>query len=68
MIHSFKEFRCKYEGKDICFLSELVSVVADSIMEPKFGMIVDETSFSDPKGKEEKGDQGKWKSWCHRCQ
>jgi hypothetical protein len=54
MIHSFKEFRCKLKGKNVCSLSGLVSVVADSIMEPKSGMIVGETFFSEPKGKEEK--------------
>jgi hypothetical protein len=31
-----------------------VSVAADSMMELKFGMMVGETSFSEPKGKEEK--------------
>jgi DNA-binding protein Fis len=46
MMHSFKEFRCKLKGKDVCSLFELVSVAADSMMEPKFGMMVGETSFS----------------------
>jgi hypothetical protein len=54
MIYSFKEFRCKYKGKDVCSSSELVSIAADSMMKPKSGMMVSETSFSEPKGKEEK--------------
>lgn len=54
MIHSFKEFRSKLKGKDVCSLFGLVSVAADSMMEPKSGMMVGETSFSKPKGKEEK--------------
>jgi hypothetical protein len=31
-----------------------VSVAEDSMMEPKFGMMVGETSFSESKGKKEK--------------
>jgi len=54
MIHFFEEFRCKLKGKDVCSSSGLVSVAADSMMELKFGMMVGETSFSKPKGKEEK--------------
>jgi hypothetical protein len=54
MIHSFKEFRCKHKGKDVCSSSELVSVAADSMMEPKSGMMVGETFFSEPKCREEK--------------
>jgi hypothetical protein len=40
MMHSFKEFKCKHKGKDVCSSSELVSVTADSIMEPKSGMLL----------------------------
>jgi hypothetical protein len=54
MIHSSNEFTCKLKGKEVCSSSELVSVAADSMMEPKFGMMVGETSFSESKGKEEK--------------
>jgi hypothetical protein len=50
MIHSFKEFICKPKGKEVCSSSELVSVAADSMMEPKSYMMVGETSFSEPKG------------------
>jgi hypothetical protein len=54
IIHVFKEFWCKHKSKDVCSLSELVSVAADSMMEPKSGMMVGETSFLVPKGKKEK--------------
>jgi hypothetical protein len=54
LIHSFEEFRRKLKGKYVCSSSELVSVAVDSMMEPKFSMIVGETSFSETKGKEEK--------------
>jgi hypothetical protein len=50
----FKEFKCKHKGKNVCSSSELVSVAAGSMMEPKSGMMVGETSFSKSKGKEEK--------------
>jgi hypothetical protein len=40
MLHSFKEFKCKHKGKDVCSSSELVSVTADSIMEPNSGMML----------------------------
>jgi hypothetical protein len=57
MIHSFNEFKCKLKGKDVCSSSELVSVTADSMIEPKFGMMAGETSFLEPKRekKETKG-------------
>jgi hypothetical protein len=50
IIHSFKELRCELKGKEVRSSSLLVSVTADSMMEPKCGMMVDETSFSEPKG------------------
>jgi hypothetical protein len=40
------EFRCKLKGKDVYSSFGLVSVVADSIMEPNSGMMVGETYFS----------------------
>lgn len=49
MIHSFKEFKCKHKGKVVCSSFGLVSVAANSKMEPKSGMIVGKTSFSKPK-------------------
>lgn len=50
----FKEFKCKHNGKEVCSSSKLVSSGASSIVEPKPGMLVGETSFSEPKGEEEK--------------
>jgi fatty acid/phospholipid biosynthesis enzyme len=54
MIHSFNAFRCTLKGKEVCSSSELVNVAANSMMEPKSGMMVDETSFSESKGKKKK--------------
>jgi hypothetical protein len=59
MIHYFKEFRCKHKGKVVCSLSGLVSIVADSMMEPKSGMMIGETSFSKSKVEKKDIDQGK---------
>jgi hypothetical protein len=57
MIHSFKEFRRKYKGKEICFLSKLVRVPADSMMKPQSSMDIGETFFSELKGRRKEGDQ-----------
>jgi hypothetical protein len=59
MIHSFKEFRCKLKGKEVCSSSKLVSVVADSMMEPKSGMMVGEICFLELKGEKETKENGK---------
>jgi hypothetical protein len=45
MIHSFEEFKSKLKGKEVCSSSELVNDAVDSMMEPKPGKLVVDTSF-----------------------
>lgn len=54
IILSFKEFKRKHNGKEVCSSTEFVSSGARSIVEPKPSMLVGETSFSELKGEEEK--------------
>jgi hypothetical protein len=54
IIHSFEEFRRKSKGKEVCPSFELMSDAMESMVEPQLGMLVGSTSYSEPKGEEDK--------------